>query len=184
MTQVILGWYSLQGCFLSWGSPCPMLAPGSRSAPSPHRGSQCLAPLIRACSNDSDPIAKDGAHDAQCHPPGTHATLQPSAGMLRLVPPHTTPWLGGCCVLVTLHKPCLKKNTTKTKNDSERFCMICYELVVGVFSKDTWLVYTADSLCGVENIGYRVIREIQWEVATKKRGFYPKWRAREILLPA
>lgn len=54
----------------------------------------------------------------------------------------------------------LKKNKAKSKNDSERFCKTYYELVVGV------------------------IREVQWELAIKKRGFYPKLRAREALLPA
>lgn len=78
----------------------------------------------------------------------------------------------------------LKKNKAKSKNDSERFCKTYYELVVGAFFKDMWLVYTAGSVCSVENIGYRVIREVQWELAIKKRGFYPKLRAREALLPA
>lgn len=43
MTQVFLGWYSLQGCFLSRGSPYSALAPGPHSGPSPHRGNWCSA---------------------------------------------------------------------------------------------------------------------------------------------
>lgn len=43
MTQVFLGWYSLQGCFLHRGSPCPTLTPGPHSAPSPHGGDRSSA---------------------------------------------------------------------------------------------------------------------------------------------
>lgn len=96
---------------------------------------------------------KDGACDAPCHPPHTHVMLQPSAGMRRVVPPRTTAWLSGCCGLVALLKLHLKKNKAKSNNDSERFHKICYELVVGVFFKDMGLVYTADCVRSVENIG-------------------------------
>jgi len=110
--------------------------------------------------------------------------LQPLAGMRRAVSLCTAAWQGGRCVLVTLLKPHLKKRKAKSKNVSERLCKIYYELVVGVSFKGMWLVYTVDNICGVENIGYRVIREIQWELANKKWRFYTKWRATETLLPA
>lgn len=106
MTQVLLGWYSLQGCFLSWGSPCPTLPPGPRSAPIPHGSNWCstvlctadqLSPRLRACGSDSDAVVRVGAHGTPCDPARTHAMLQPSVGMQRVVPPCTAAWHGRHC---------------------------------------------------------------------------------------
>lgn len=152
MTQVFLGWNRLyQGCFLSRGSLCPALALGP---PAASLIVCTLLPRLQVCRNDSDFIARD----VPCHPSHAHMMLQPSTRMQRVVPLHTTAWLGGCCVLGTLFKPCLRE--MKSQNDSKRFCKICYELIVEGFFKNMWLVYTADSVCNVGNIGYRIIREI------------------------
>lgn len=47
MTQVSLGWYSLQGLLASWWSPCPGLSPDRRTTPAAQTGARHRLCLLR-----------------------------------------------------------------------------------------------------------------------------------------
>lgn len=48
MTQVSLGWYSLQGLLASWWSPCPALSPDQHTTPAEETGARHRLCLLQA----------------------------------------------------------------------------------------------------------------------------------------
>lgn len=161
MTQVFVGWYSLQGCFLSQGAPRLLWGSTQHLVPTEQSVQHCALYSFPATPFPSPSGMREWLRRSvslTC----THAMPQPSAEIPCLGPLCTTAWLSRCYVLVPLLKLHLRKIKQSLKITHKGF----------VKSVMNWLLERFSRLCGwnVRQIVPAMLKAFDVETSRRSSG--------------